>query len=75
MRSQRNQSRAEGMEEGMTKGRADLVRQMLLSRGIAVSDGFYANLRDFTEWSDAAMVDAVLACESEADFLDRLRRR
>ena len=66
LRSLRNQSRAEG--------RAEMVRQMLLSRGIEVSEGFPADASVFAGLSEAAIVAAALACDSERDFNARLTR-
>ena len=60
LRSLRDQSRAEG--------RAEMVRQMLLSRGIEVSKGFPADAPAFAGLSEAAIVAAALACDSERDF-------
>ena len=67
--------RRQGREEGMAEGRHRMVHRMLRSRGIAVSDDFDALLSGLAERSEEALVDAALACESEADFLARLRPR
>ena len=87
LRSQRREGREEGLREGLAKGRAEgraeglakgrlgTIRRILRSRGIAVSDGFDAVMSDLAERTDETLVDAALACESEADFLDRLTRR
>ena len=75
VRSLRQRVREEGMARGLAEGRAGTVRQILRSRGIAVSDGFPASLPDFAEWPEETVVAAALACESEADFLEQLRRR
>ena len=66
MRSLRDQSRGEG--------RAEMARQMLLSRGIGVSEGFPANAQAFAVSSEAAIVAAALDCDSERDFLARISR-
>ena len=60
---------------GFDQGRTDTVRQILLSRGIAVSEGFPATVASaLAEWpEDDRVVAAALACENEADFLVRLR--
>ena len=50
-----------------------MVRRMLRSRGIEVSDGFPAGL--LAEYAEDAVVTAALSCESEADLLARLRER
>ena len=67
--------RRRGFDQGRFHGRAELVRQILLSRGIAVSEGFPAAVATaFAEWpEDDRVVAAALACENEADFLARLR--
>ena len=69
----RVEGRTEGRVEGRTEARAGIVRRMLLSRGIEVSDGLPAGL--IAECSEDAIVTAALACESEADFLARLGKR
>ena len=70
LRSLRDQSRAQGLAEG----RAELVRQMLLSRGIDVSEGFPADAAGLAGASEAAIVAAALACDSERDFDARMVR-
>ena len=72
LRSLRNQSRAQGLAEGLAEGRAEMVRQMLLSRGIKVSEGFPADAPAFAGLSEAAIVAAALACDSERDFNARM---
>ena len=62
MRSLRGQSRTE------------MARQILLSRGIEVSAHFSATFHTLGKHSEQAVVAAALACTSEADFLQRLRR-
>ena len=69
LRSQRSQ----GFVRGRVQARADMVRRILLSRGIEVPDDFPADLPTFAESSDDAVVDAALTCESESDFRARLR--
>ena len=68
LRSLRDQSRAQGLAEG----RAEMVRQTLLSRGIEVSEGFPADMPAFAGLSEAAIVAAALACDSERDFNARV---
>ena len=83
LRSQRREGREEGLQEGLAKGRAEglakgrlgTIRRILRSRGIAISDGFDAVMSDLAERTDETLVDTALACESEADFLARLRPR
>ena len=65
-RSQRHQ--------GFERGRAETIRQILLSRGIEVSRGFPADAAAFSAASEAVLVSAALACEDEADFLAALPR-
>ena len=75
LRSQRRQGYEQGRSRGQVEGRAEarlgMVRQMLRSRGVGVSDGFPAGL--LSECSEDTIVAAALACESEADFLARLQ--
>ena len=91
LRSLRGQSRAEGLAEGEHKGRAEgekkgrtkglaegragMVRQMLLSRDIEVSEGFPSNVPGFGESPEAVLVDAALVCDSERDFHARIHGR
>ena len=74
LRSLRAQSRAEGLAEGLAEGRVEMARQMLLSRGIEVSEGSPADASAFAGLSEAAIVAAALACEGERDFNARLAR-
>ena len=71
----RRKGRAEGLAEGETRAQARMVRQMLLSRGIEVSEGFPSNVPGFGESPEAVLVDAALACDSERDFQARIRGR
>ena len=68
LRWHRHQGRTEGVALGM-------VRAILRARGIAVSEQGLGRVPEI----DATPVDAVvcpaLACDDEADFLARLRRR
>ena len=63
---------AEGRAEGRVEERADMVRELLLSRGLAVSDGFLADRSMIAAISKSAVLSAALACDSERDFLLRL---
>ena len=67
----RRRSRA----EGRAAARLQMVREMLRARGIAVSDESLADLSALDAASDDAVVRAALACNGEADFFARLRRR
>ncbi len=69
------QGRAEGVAQGRTTTRLEMVRQILRARGIAVSDQGLAGVPEIDVTSDDAVVRAALACNDEADFLARLRRR
>ena len=71
LRSQRNQ----GFERGRARSRSDMVRRILLSRGIEITEDFPANVPAFAEATDDAVVSAALACGSESDFRTRLRPR
>ena len=70
LRSQRRQE----FERGLAEGRARMVRQILRSRGIAVSAGFAADAEAFAAASEAALLAAAFGCADEADFLAALRR-
>ena len=67
----RAEGRSEGRAEGRVEARLGMVRQMLRSRGVEVSDGFPAGV--LSECSEDTIVAAALACESESDFLARLQ--
>ena len=77
-RSQRRQGFERGFERGRTAGlleaRAELVREMLASRGIAVSVDFPAGVAGFTDLPAHRIAHAAAVCTSEADFRKRLRR-
>ncbi len=77
-RSQRRQGfergRSAGRAEGVQQGRAEIVRQILRSRGIEVGKGFPADAAAFAAASEALLLEAALACANEADFLAALRR-
>ena len=69
--------RAEGVAQGRVATRLEMVREILRARGIAVSDQGVARVPeiDVTSDDDDEIVRAALACNDEADFLARLRRR
>ena len=67
LRWHRHQSRA--------ASRLEMVREILRARGITVSDQGLADVREIHVTSDDAVVRAALACNDEADFRARLRRR
>ena len=77
-RSQRRQGFERGFERGRTAGlleaRAELAREMLASRGIAVSVDFPAGVPGFTDLPAHRIAHAAAVCTSEADFHKRLRR-
>ena len=64
--------RAEGRAEGHAEAVASMVAQMLRSRGIGTSTDFPANAPGFAEASEAALVEAALACADEVDFRARV---
>ena len=68
LHSLREQSRA----EGRSQGRAEAVRALLQSRGIACPADLLAGIPDAL--SDGVVMAAALACDSERDFRARLRR-
>ena len=61
--------------EGVARGRLEMVRELLRVRGIVISDQDLARVTQIDATSDDAVVRAALACNDEADFLARLRRR
>ena len=73
LRSQRRQGYERGRMRGRLEARVRMVRRMLLSRGIEVSDGLAAGVP--AECTEDILVTAALACRSEADLLARLRER
>ena len=72
LRSQRVRSYERGHAHGRAHSRADMVRRILLSRGIEIADDFPANVPAFADATDDAVVSAALACRSENDFRVRL---
>ena len=66
LRSLRDQSRVES--------RWEMVRRILLSRGIPVSAGFPGGAPALAESGEGAFVAAALACGSEHDFLAHVAR-
>ena len=82
LRSQRRQGyeqgRAEGHAAGRAEGRADartrMVREVLRSRGLAVSARLSAATEAVAAASEDALLAAALGCADEAEFLAALRR-
>ena len=66
--------RAEGHAAGRAAGRTQMVRQILQSRGIAVSARFSAATEAFAAASDEALLAAATGCADETEFLAALRR-
>ncbi len=66
--------RAEGHAAGRTEARTQMVRQILQSRGIAVSARFSAATAAFATASDEALLAAAIGCADETEFLAALRR-
>ena len=60
---------------GFERGRAQMVRQILLSRGIEVSEEFPAGAAAFATASEAALLSAALACTDQEGFLAALAHR
>ena len=77
LRSQRRQGfargRAEGLIAGAQQARAEMIRQILVSRGIEVSAGFLAD-GAFAAASEDLLISAALACEDEAAFRAAISR-
>ena len=67
LRSQRRQGFAEGLIAGVRQARMEMVRQLLVSRGIEVSAEFLADAA-FAAAPEHALIAAALACEDEATF-------
>ena len=74
LRSQRRQGFEQGHAAGRTEGRAQMVRQILRSRGIEVSARFPTATEAFAAASEEALLAAALGCADEAEFLVALRR-
>ena len=64
--------RAESRAEGRTESRARMAHELLLARGIELSEGFLADPAALAELPESAIAAAALACDSERDFLLRL---
>ena len=69
------EGRRKGRTDGLAEGRAGMVRRMLSSRDVDVSEGFPFNVPGFAESPEAVIVAAALACDSERDFHTRIRNR
>lgn len=54
------------------EGRAEMARELLLSRGVETSEGFLADRAMLAELPVSAVLAAALACKDERDFLQRL---
>ena len=63
-----------GHAEGRAEGRAQMVHQILRSRGIEVSARFDTATAAFAAASEEALLAAALGCADEEDFLAALRR-
>ena len=74
LRSQRRQGFEKGHAEGRAEARARMVRQLLRSRGIALSSRFSAAEDAVAAASEEALLTAALGCADEAEFLATLRR-
>ena len=62
----------QAFQKGRAEGLARVVRQILITRGIEVSEEFPANMPNFAEASEEAAINAALACDSEVDFRMRI---
>ncbi len=74
LRSQRRAGFERGRAQGRAEARAAMVRQILRSRGIEVSEGFPAGAVAFAAASEAVLLSAALACKDQTDFLAALAR-
>ena len=59
--------------EARTEARAELARELLMARGIAVGVDF-PGVPGFADLPVHAIAAAAAACTSQADFRERLRR-
>ena len=64
--------RVEGERKGRMEGRVEMVRELLLSRGVETSEGFLADRAMLAELPVSAVLAAALACKDEQDFLQHL---
>ena len=74
LRSQRRQGYERGRAAGIAEGRAQMVRQILQSRGVAVSTRFSTAAEAVAAASEEALLAAALGCADEAEFLAAVRR-
>ena len=74
LRSQRRQGYERGRAAGIAEGRAQMVRQILQSRGVAVSARFSTAAEAVAAASEEALLAAALGCADEAEFLAAVRR-
>ena len=74
LRAQRRQGFEHGHAAGRAEGRAQMIRQILRSRGIEVSSKFDTATEAFAAASVEALLTAALGCADEADFRAALRR-
>ena len=65
----RAEGRTEGLAEGRAESRARMVHELLLARGIKLSEGFLADPAALAELPESTIVATALACDSEQDFL------
>ncbi len=69
----RAEGHAKGLIAGVRRARAEMVRQLLLSRGIEVSPAFPADAA-FAATPEDVLISAALACEDEAAFRAAISR-
>ena len=69
----RAEGHASGLIAGVRRARAEMVRQLLLSRGIDVSPAFLADAA-FAATPEDVLISAALACEDEATFRAAISR-
>ena len=78
LRRHRDESRAEGKNEGEAKGRLQArtasAIALLAERGISVTPAQQASLADLRDLGEAELMRAALRCASAADFRRRLER-
>ena len=63
------------MRTDLRQALAKAIRHILTIRGIEVSEEFPANAPSFAKASEEALINAALACDSEANFRMRIREQ
>ena len=72
MRVEREQSRREGIEKGIERGRLEMLAEALAARGIVASKRLEEHAAAIVAVPVRTLMHAALACRDEADFLRRI---